>query len=311
MPVQLIKSFEPEDEDDCSKTRKHKAHWCSEDGTTEGYYPAFVHALVGIAHGKAEKEAEASARALHGNRAESMCAENFSVGHQFPLEDLGALEKTNQATSTPSLNEGVSAETAESAHAPMMRIEAGVEATSMAGALSLSAPLAVAVYLQGRHAQVGCFLLLMDRKGLDNHLQAHRRRAAAQQASSANQPASPTSCDDSNVDSPISSTTTSPASSKVPTPASTPAPGVQTVAVACEPSDGNNSESVRKSTGARPKDRRPLPPGLLSDSESEEEPAFCGGSSSIAPSDGALFQGSQRSMDEESDIVEHTRVPAT
>ncbi|KAH7933626.1 hypothetical protein HPB49_014444 [Dermacentor silvarum] len=116
----------------------------------------------------------------------------------------------------------VSAETAESAHDPMMRIEAGVEATSMAGALSLSAPLAVAVYLQGRHAQVGCFLLLMDRKGLDNHLQAHRRRAAAQQASSANQPASPTSCDDSNVDSPISSTTTSPASSKVPTPASTP-----------------------------------------------------------------------------------------
>ncbi|KAH7933133.1 hypothetical protein HPB49_008996 [Dermacentor silvarum] len=267
----------------------------------------------------------------------------------------------------------VSAETAESAHDPMMRIEAGVEATSMAGSLSLSAPLAVAVYLQGRHAQVGCFLLLMDRKGLDNHLQAHRRRAAAQQASSANQPASPTSCDDSNVDSPISSTTTSPASSKVPTPASTPAGNSikprssaamhRAITVAHALTRLLHKIYVRRLMAKVKLDLRQRPfipadecaerPPLLCQhllcrlwrlcadrptgttvsqsgkvrglgrktgglcrlvccqTESEEEPAFCGGSSSIAPSDGALFQGSQRSMDEESDIVVHTRVPAT
>ncbi|XP_049529015.1 uncharacterized protein LOC125947776 [Dermacentor silvarum] len=123
---------------------------------------------IEIAHGKAEKEAEASARALHGNHAESMCADNLSVGHQLLLEDFGAHEKTNQATSTPSLNEGVfeSADlgvtggshspppmriepagvSTESAQAPMMMIEAGVEATSTAGVLVHSAQLAVAVH---------------------------------------------------------------------------------------------------------------------------------------------------------------------
>ncbi|KAH7948917.1 hypothetical protein HPB49_003433 [Dermacentor silvarum] len=60
---------------------------------------------IELAHGKTEKEAEASARALHGNHAESMCAD-LSVGHQQPLEDFGAHEKTSQVTSTPSLNEG-------------------------------------------------------------------------------------------------------------------------------------------------------------------------------------------------------------
>ncbi|KAH7979969.1 hypothetical protein HPB49_012294 [Dermacentor silvarum] len=46
IPVRLINSFEPEDEDDFSKTRELQAHWCSENGSTEGYYPAFVHALA-------------------------------------------------------------------------------------------------------------------------------------------------------------------------------------------------------------------------------------------------------------------------
>lgn len=47
LPVRLIKSFEPEDDEDFSKSREVQAHWCSEDGATEGYYSAFVHALAG------------------------------------------------------------------------------------------------------------------------------------------------------------------------------------------------------------------------------------------------------------------------
>ncbi|XP_070383246.1 BEN domain-containing protein 5-like isoform X2 [Dermacentor albipictus] len=46
LPVRLIKSFEPENEEDFTKAREVQAHWCSEDGATEGYYPAFVHALA-------------------------------------------------------------------------------------------------------------------------------------------------------------------------------------------------------------------------------------------------------------------------
>ncbi|KAL1486076.1 hypothetical protein MTO96_001172 [Rhipicephalus appendiculatus] len=47
LPDRLIKGFEPNDADDFSKTRKVQAHWRSEDGTTEGFYPATVHALAG------------------------------------------------------------------------------------------------------------------------------------------------------------------------------------------------------------------------------------------------------------------------
>ncbi|KAH8038343.1 hypothetical protein HPB51_001126 [Rhipicephalus microplus] len=58
-----------------------------------------------------------------------------------------------------------------------------------------------------------------------------------------------------------------------------PAPPVRNAAVVCGPAGGNRGVSVRHSTGARPKDRRPLPPGLLSDSDSDNEevvPASCG-----------------------------------
>ncbi|KAH7944457.1 hypothetical protein HPB52_019894 [Rhipicephalus sanguineus] len=46
LPDRLIKGFEPNDADDFSKTKKVQAHWRSEDGSTEGFYPATVHALA-------------------------------------------------------------------------------------------------------------------------------------------------------------------------------------------------------------------------------------------------------------------------
>ncbi|KAL1483611.1 hypothetical protein MTO96_033066 [Rhipicephalus appendiculatus] len=47
LPDRLIKGFAPSDVDDFSKHRKVQAHWRSEDGATEGFYPATVHALAG------------------------------------------------------------------------------------------------------------------------------------------------------------------------------------------------------------------------------------------------------------------------
>lgn len=73
-----------------------------------------------------------------------------------------------------------------------------------------------------QHKCTECPYSFPSRKGLDNHLKAHRRRAAVQQASSRNQPASPTTSNDSNVDSLLSGTTTTPASTREPTPVSTP-----------------------------------------------------------------------------------------
>ncbi|KAL1447080.1 hypothetical protein MTO96_044393 [Rhipicephalus appendiculatus] len=49
------------------------------------------------------------------------------------------------------------------------------------------------------------------------------------------------------------------------------APPVRNAAAVCGPAGGNRGASVWRSTGARPKDWRSLPPGLLSDSDSDEE----------------------------------------
>ncbi|KAL1427926.1 hypothetical protein MTO96_003084 [Rhipicephalus appendiculatus] len=46
LPDRLIKGFAPSDVDDFLKHRKVHAHWRSEDGATEGFYAAAVHALA-------------------------------------------------------------------------------------------------------------------------------------------------------------------------------------------------------------------------------------------------------------------------
>lgn len=47
LPDRLIKGFAPKDAEDFCKSKKVQAHWRSEDGRTEGFYPATVHALAG------------------------------------------------------------------------------------------------------------------------------------------------------------------------------------------------------------------------------------------------------------------------
>ncbi|KAL3225592.1 hypothetical protein MRX96_025736 [Rhipicephalus microplus] len=68
-------------------------------------------------------------------------------------------------------------------------------------------------------------------------------------------------------------------------PSRSPAPSVRAAAVAHGPA-GSNKRSDWRSTGARPRGRRILPPDLFSDSECDngnEDPAFCEGASSGTP----------------------------
>ncbi|KAL3225589.1 hypothetical protein MRX96_025733 [Rhipicephalus microplus] len=91
-------------------------------------------------------------------------------------------------------------------------------------------------------------------------------------------------------------------------PSGSPAPSVQTAAVAHGPASGNE-ESDWRSTGARPRGWRILPPDLFSDSESDngnEDPAFCeGASSGTTPlnhsSDGMTMVESDTVLDRERD----------
>ncbi|KAL1473837.1 hypothetical protein MTO96_038439 [Rhipicephalus appendiculatus] len=53
------------------------------------------------------------------------------------------------------------------------------------------------------------------------------------------------------------------------------APLVRNAAAVCGSADGNNEGLEWRGMGARPKDRRQIPPGLLSDSETDEEEATC------------------------------------
>ncbi|KAH6920002.1 hypothetical protein HPB50_029010 [Hyalomma asiaticum] len=50
-----------------------------------------------------------------------------------------------------------------------------------------------------------------------------------------------------------------------------PAPLVRNAATVCGPAGGNRQALAWRSTGARPRDRRVIPPGLLSDSDTDEE----------------------------------------
>ncbi|XP_049527461.1 uncharacterized protein LOC125947135 [Dermacentor silvarum] len=119
---------------------------------------------------------------------------------------------------------------------------------------------------QNQHKCTECPYSFPSRKGLDNHMKAHRRRAAAQQASSANQPASPTTSDDSNVDAPISVAT--PAPSNEPTPASTPgtprrgSPNVDSPISVTTTTPAPSKEPTPASTPGTP--RRGSPPTMTS-----------------------------------------------
>lgn len=77
-----------------------------------------------------------------------------------------------------------------------------------------------------------------------------------------------------------------------------PDPGVSAAAVVRRPAGDTDRLSMWKSTGARPKDLRQIPPSLLTDSESEEDTTFCGRSSSkTLPGTGPGVMASQRSDD--------------
>ncbi|KAL1486455.1 hypothetical protein MTO96_031380 [Rhipicephalus appendiculatus] len=66
-------------------------------------------------------------------------------------------------------------------------------------------------------------------------------------------------------------------------PSNSPVPAVRTAAVVRGPADGNSQGSIWTSSGVRRRGRRTLPSDLFDSSDSEEDPAFCGGSSSFSP----------------------------
>ncbi|KAL3243004.1 hypothetical protein MRX96_020683 [Rhipicephalus microplus] len=72
-------------------------------------------------------------------------------------------------------------------------------------------------------------------------------------------------------------------------PSASPVPAVRTAVVVRGPTDSNSQGSIWRGSGVRLRGRQRLPSGLLSDtSDSEEDPAFCRGSSSFSPPSGEI-----------------------